>query len=56
MGVPRVFDRVREAALLTVAKKGPVSRAIFSWALDFKLAQLEAGHLWDQVIFPLHCP
>lgn len=43
IGVPRVFDRVREGALATVNRRGPISKLIFKWALARKLYYLNAG-------------
>ena len=49
IGVPRVFDRVREGALATVNRRGPVSKLVFNWALKKKLALMNTGLLHDQV-------
>ncbi|KAK9790769.1 hypothetical protein WJX73_002491 [Symbiochloris irregularis] len=48
VGVPRVFDRVRDKALNTVSKRGTISQAVFNWAHDHKLSQMDSGLLWEK--------
>ena len=49
VGVPRVFDRVRDKALRTVSKRGTISQAVFNWAHEHKLSQMDSGLLWEKV-------
>ncbi|KAG1673251.1 hypothetical protein FOA52_013131, partial [Chlamydomonas sp. UWO 241] len=43
IGVPRVWERVRESARAVLASRTPIARAIFKFFYDRKLARLRAG-------------